>query len=226
MSGSEPGRGEPNSLPRDDHFLAELQRELGRLTREMRSPEATLDLLFLAYLLKTSRFGYFSFGPVTIDVRLIEDLVTRTTIHSSDLEAGAKAGYSDDCIRFLRVLTDEVERSGRRRIDEVHFLLAFMQVGEGIPGRVFAELGVSADEVRSFVPEREATAGRLYSPEEAAEYLGVHVKTVRNWIRAGRLPAGRLAGQRVLRIKSSDLNRLLEPVSPEDLDRGAVDPDE
>jgi hypothetical protein len=140
MSSSEAGPKELDPLPRDDHFLAEVQRELGRLTREMRSPEATLDLLFLAYLIKTSRFGYFSFGPVTIDVRLIEDLVTRTTVHSSGPEAGDKAPYSDDCLRFLRVLTDEVERSGRRRIDDVHFLLAFMQVRED-RGACFRSLG-------------------------------------------------------------------------------------
>ena len=208
---------------RDEHFVAEVQRELGRLARELNSPEATLDLLFLAYLLKMSRLGYFIFGPVTIDVRLIEDLVTRTVARSDDPRAGAKAPYSDDCLRFFQLLSDEVERTGRRRIDDVHFLLAFMQAGEGIPGRVFGELGVSPDQVRSYVPESREAAGRLYSPEEAAAYLGVHVKTVRNWIRAGRLPASRLAGQRVLRIKSADLNGLLEPANPEEVeDRKSV----
>ena len=216
MTSPETDGSEP--APRDEHFLAEVQRELGRLTREMQSPEATLDILFLAYLLKTSRFGYFSFGPVTIDVRLIEDLVLRTARRSDDPEAGAKAPYSDDCVRFFRLLSDEVERTGRRRVDEVHFLLAFMKADEGIPGRVFGELGVSPEDVRAFVPEAAGSGGRLYSPEEAADYLGVHVKTVRNWIRAGRLPASRLAGQRVLRIRASDLNRLLEPVSPDEVE--------
>ena len=109
MTSPETDGSEP--APRDEHFLAEVQRELGRLTREMQSPEATLDILFLAYLLKTSRFGYFSFGPVTIDVRLIEDLVLRTARRSDDPEAGAKAPYSDDCVRFFRLLSDEVEPS-------------------------------------------------------------------------------------------------------------------
>jgi excisionase family DNA binding protein len=62
------------------------------------------------------------------------------------------------------------------------------------------------------------TAERLYSPEEAAEYLGVHVQTVRGWIRSGRLKASRLAGQRALRIRASDLGSILEPVAPGELD--------
>lgn len=217
MTESESTHGEgPPTMRRDAHLLAEMQRELARLGRETQSVEGTLDLLFLAYLLRTSRFGYFTFGPVTINVRLIEDLVSRTTKRTDD--PNHKPSYSDDCLRFFQVLSDEVEQSGSRRIDEVHFLLAFMKIGEGIPGRVFSELGVTPEDVRSYVPEAGHTSGgKLYSPEEAAEYMGVHVKTVRNWIRAGKLPASRLAGQRVLRIRANDLERLLEPVEPGDI---------
>ena len=39
---------------------------------------ATLDLLFLCYLRRLSRFGYFVLGPITIDVDLIEDVVERS----------------------------------------------------------------------------------------------------------------------------------------------------
>ena len=206
--------------PRDQHLLAELQRELGRLAREFDAAEVTLDLMFLAFLLKTSRFGYFTYGPITIDVRLIEDLVRRTVPRAEEPGGGAQAPYSDDMLRFFRVLSDELERSGQRRLDEAHVLLALMQVNEGIPGRVFAELGVDAEAVRRYSPvgEPAAVSGKLYSPEEAAEYLGVHVKTVRNWIRAGRLPARRLAGQRALRIRAADLERILEPVNPDEVD--------
>lgn len=204
------------AAPTDANFLAQMQRELARLAAEIHSPEATLDLLFLAYLLRTSRFGFFTFGPVTIDVRVIEDLVARTAKRTAAPDQ--KPRYADDTLRFFQVLSDEVERRGSRRIDEVDFLSAFMQIGEGIPGRVFSELGVSVEDVRSYVPEPATAAGRrLYSPEEAAEYLGVHVKTVRTWIRTGKLPASRLAGQRVLRIRSADLERLLEPVEPGDV---------
>lgn len=212
----------PSETSPGQHLLAELQRELGRLAREYDAAEATLDLMFLAYLLKTSRFGYFTYGPVTIDVRLIEDLVGRTVTRAAEPGGGSRATYSDDMLRFLRVLSDELERSGQHRIDEAHILLAMMQANEGIPGRVFAELGVDPETVRRFTPGAEPSIpGKLYSPEEAAEYLGVHVKTVRNWIRAGRLPARRLAGQRALRIRAVDLERILEPVNPDDLDRPA-----
>ncbi len=207
----------PDASESEMHFLADVQRGLTSLAREYGSPEATLDLLFLAYLLRTSRFGYFTHGPVTIDVRVIEDLVSRTSAREAG-RATAPVGYSDDCVRFFRALSDEVERSGRRRVDELHFLIAFMRVNEGIPGRVFAELGVRPEEVLNYVPERAAQDRRLYSPEEAADYLGVHVKTVRNWIRSGRLPASRLAGQRALRIRAGDLERVLEPVDVAHLD--------
>jgi excisionase family DNA binding protein len=103
-------------------------------------------------------------------------------------------------------------------VDELHFLLAFMRSGEGLPARVFGELGVTPEEVENFArsgKQRDAGAEKLYSPEEAAEYLGVHVQTVRGWIRTGRLPASRLTGQRALRIKASDLLSVLEPVQPE-----------
>ena len=202
----------------ETNLLAEVQRRLGALAREFGAAEATLDLIFLAYLLQTSRFGFFTFGPVTIDVRVIEDLVSRTVVRSSMPDPREKAGYSDDCLNFIRLLSDEVEASGRRRVDELHFLVAFMKVGEGLPARVFGELGVGVEQVRSFVPTGSASGGRLYSPDEAADYLGVHVKTVRNWIRSGRLPASRLAGQRALRIRATDLDHLLEPVDPSQID--------
>jgi excisionase family DNA binding protein len=211
----------PPAAEAEPPFLAEVQRGLTGLASEYHSAEATLDLLFLSYLLQTSRFGYFTYGPVTIDVRVVEDLVARTIARSSSQTAPVR--YSEDCLSFFRTLSEEVERSGRRRVDELHLLLAFMRVKEGIPGRVFSELGVRPEEVLRYVPERAPSERRLYTPEEAAEYLGVHVKTVRNWIRTGRLPASRLAGQRALRIRAADLERILEPVDPTALDDDGKD---
>jgi excisionase family DNA binding protein len=106
-------------------------------------------------------------------------------------------------------------------VDELHYLLAFMKTDEGLPARVFGELGVTPELVEEYARTRKEGGSqveeKLYSPEDAAEYLGVHVKTIRSWIRHGRLKASRLTGQRALRIRASDLAKVLEPVSPEDL---------
>lgn len=46
----------------------------------------------------------------------------------------------------------------------------------------------------------------LYSPEQVAEHLGLHVRTIRNYVRAGRLRAVRIGKQ--YRIASKDLAKL------------------
>ena len=46
----------------------------------------------------------------------------------------------------------------------------------------------------------------LYSPEQVAERLGLHVRTIRNYVRGGRLPAVRIGKQ--YRIASKDLAKL------------------
>jgi excisionase family DNA binding protein len=203
--------------PGDDSFLRDIGIDSVREIRRLSAAGVTLDIAFLVYLRRMARFGYFRFGPITIDVRLIEDIVERTTPRVPE----PHNELLDDNVRFSKILMEEVRRSGRRRIDELHFLLAFMRVGEGLPARVFGELGVTVAQVEEFArrgPEPSPTIPeKLYTPEEAAEYLGVHVQTVRAWIRSGRLRASRLAGQRALRITGSDLRSVLEPVEPGDV---------
>lgn len=197
--------------------MGQLYHEVNRVAsaeaHDMGSPAVTLDILFLAFLRRVAKFGFFSFGPVTIDVRVVEGIVY----------AGASGEYTgrvtlaDDHNRFLTRLMEELRRSGRQQLDELHFLRAFMCTEEGLPSRVFGELGVTVDQVETFA--KAASSGipgdeKLYSPEGAAEYLDVHVQTIRSWIRSGRLPASRLAGKRALRIRASDLQSVLEPVDP------------
>src|SRR5437868_11771312 len=108
------------AAPGNDEFLRELNRELDEEGRRL--GVETLDLYFLVYLRKMSRFGFFTLGPITIDVRLIEDIVERTTVPAGGEHAPS---WSDDLVRFSQTLMAEVRRSGRQRIDELHFLLAF-----------------------------------------------------------------------------------------------------
>lgn len=49
-------------------------------------------------------------------------------------------------------------------------------------------------------------AQTLYSPEQVADRLGLHVRTIRNYVREGRLPAVRIGKQ--YRIASRDLAQL------------------
>jgi excisionase family DNA binding protein len=53
---------------------------------------------------------------------------------------------------------------------------------------------------------------RWYSQQEAAEYLGLTDRTIRNYIRRGVLPASRVRGGRTIRIDVADLDGLLRPV--------------
>jgi excisionase family DNA binding protein len=45
---------------------------------------------------------------------------------------------------------------------------------------------------------------------DAAQYLGVHVETVRRWAREGVIPAAKLGNRGGFRFKREDLDRFLE----------------
>ena len=51
-----------------------------------------------------------------------------------------------------------------------------------------------------------ASLEELMSPEEVAQILGVHKKTILNWINDGDLPA--IHVQRTIRIAASDIAKL------------------
>ncbi|HEY7062508.1 MAG TPA: helix-turn-helix domain-containing protein, partial [Chloroflexota bacterium] len=56
--------------------------------------------------------------------------------------------------------------------------------------------------------------GELYTVAQAARRLGVHPSTIWRWIDAERLPAYRV-GPKNIRIKASDLERMVQPAKPE-----------
>jgi excisionase family DNA binding protein len=186
--------------------------------------ELSVDFLFVCYLAEYARLGRFEYGPIVIEVRVVEDQFAREYARLAPGQSRDDVTFTDSYRHFYQALGAEVARSGRRRVDELHWLMAFMRVGEGLPARVFGELGVTPGDVERFSrgspakpqASRDDDLERLYSPEEIADYLGVHVQTVRAWVRAGRLPARRILGQRALRIRKSDLDAVLLPVTGTD----------
>lgn len=68
-------------------------------------------------------------------------------------------------------------------------------------------------------PQEAPPEKPMISTEEAAARLGVHVETVRRWIRAGRLAPVRVA-PKLFRLRSADVDALLagertaEPAAP------------
>jgi excisionase family DNA binding protein len=57
----------------------------------------------------------------------------------------------------------------------------------------------------------KAAPRRYASLQDASELYAVPVKTLRDWIRRGRLPATRI-GPRLLRVDLDDLDKLCRPV--------------
>ena len=57
-------------------------------------------------------------------------------------------------------------------------------------------------------------ASSLVSINQAADALAVSHMTVRRMIQRGELPAFRVGKSRAIRIKSSDIQKMLRPVTP------------
>lgn len=53
---------------------------------------------------------------------------------------------------------------------------------------------------------------RWLSQNEAADYLGVSPRTIRNYIARGFLPASRIKGSRLARIDAADLEAMLRSI--------------
>lgn len=204
--------------PADADLIRRVSEGMHAAAADLGIHPLSLDATFVSYLRLAGRFGVFHYGPITLDLATVEDAVARAGPRPDQPVVDEQHATRS---AFWNTVAEEQRLTGRRGIDELHILLALMRVRIGVVGRIFGELGVTVDDVRAYAggqqanpPRDDPPLERLFTPEEAADYLGVHVQTVRTWIRTGRLPASRLAGQRALRIRTSDLSHVLEPVQP------------
>jgi excisionase family DNA binding protein len=191
------------------------------------SDQVSADDLLIGSLQSISRFGISLIGPWTIDLELMGE-----TLPSADTDKGCKVAYAPDAVNVFDKAA-WVAKQDKSKVDLVHILVAFAYVecqsmeklkrtysftstewrAELAKWRPETAFSAAAETTAPVSPERS-----LLSPEEAADLLGVHTQTVRGYIRSGKLPAHRLAGERALRIRREDIFDLLEPISTEEME--------
>jgi len=203
-----------------------------------KSPKVYKDDLLVGILQVISRFDIVQIGQLTID---LEDFDGRSKYDFKDDPGNLrkqKVAYSSSANALFEKAAYIARKDNSSKIEIVHLLVAFADEKSGLMFQLKEKYGFSGREWRvalsdwqSFSSEKtamnskiaigaksmiEASEKQFFSPDEAAEFLGVHVQTIRGYIRMGKLPALRLAGERALRIKLEDLLALLEPFKPEE----------
>lgn len=200
----------------------------------------TPDDLLEGALAQVSRFGIAWIGPWPIDMRDRDDgaagdggdaveadpadddgldpaaTYTRPTVRVFERAtalAREDGSASTGLIHLLAALADEdcdlmAEIRERHGFSSREWRATLARGAVGVPSRFRsdpADIGAGGDGGRAPDPE-------ILSVDEAADYLDVHSQTVRNYIRGGKLPAYRLAGERYIRVLRKDLLALLERV--------------
>lgn len=189
------------------------------------SNEVSTDDLLAGLLQSIARFGIVLIGPLAIDLEVMgEDPL-------AEAEAvGKKVVYSAAAATLFDRAAAVAKRDRSSKLGPVHMLAAFSGEESGLMGRLKSMHGFDSAGWRTALArwQQETSARRdkgdarqtgsvkeLLSPDDAAEFLGVHTQTVRGYIRSGKLAAHRLAGERAVRIRRQDLLDLLEPYEPD-----------
>ena len=187
-------------------------------------PEVGADELLLGCLQTVSVFGIAQLGPWTFDLEALGvDWLERPS-------RGTRVDYSQAVVDLFDRAARISAASGSGGIQVEHLLAAFAGETAGLMGELkrtheitgaawraaVAQLwpAVPAAAVAPGPPEGSGVSDYL-TPEEAAAALNIHVQTLRAYVRSGKLPALRLAGERAIRIRRQDLETVLEPLVPQ-----------
>ena len=197
------------------------------LTKKRNRSEVGPDELLLGCLQVLSRFGVVQIGPWTFD---LEELGVDWLFAAPKSET--KVAYSQPSVDLFDRAARISAADGSGTMTIFHMLAAFAAENEGLMGSLKRAYEITNSSWRAAVAntwierfakdtplprEERAKASNLseyLTPEEAAEALSIHVQTVRAYVRSGKLPALRLAGERALRIRRRDLEAVLEPLVP------------
>lgn len=182
--------------------------------------EVTADHILVGCLRAISRFGIARLGAWNIDLESLGvDWVRQPD------GPRLKLAYSQDAVDLFDSAARIAKSAGDSGIGVSHLLAAFATEERGLMGDLKRSYGITNASWRAAIadlgsdrrnrPEPEVVGGtkeaREYlTPEEAAESLSIHVQTMRAYIRRGRVPAFRLAGERAIRILRADLPKVLE----------------
>lgn len=185
--------------------------------------EVEPDHILLGCLRAISRFGIATLGPWDIDLEQFNIDWTRQPAGPRP-----KVAFSQEVVDLLDRAARIAKSTGESAVAVNHLLAAFAPEERGLMGELKRSHGIGNTSWRAAVAqlgftqidgaktngaEVETRRVRDYlTPEQAAEELGVHVQTMRAYIRSGRMPAFRLAGERAIRILRADLEKVLEPV--------------
>lgn len=223
---------EPSSLIETGQVERAARRAIARAKRRG-STEVTADDLLVGALEEVSRFGVAWIGDWAVDVAAL-DGATETSGTAAPEGAGSAPAYGADAVGIFERAAAIAREDGSASLGLVHLLVAFAGEECGVMTELRRRHGLSAADWRAAlargrvglsprlagVLDPKGDGGRggagskpdILSVEDAASYLGVHAQTVRNYIRGGKLPAYRLAGERYIRVLRKDLLALLERV--------------
>jgi excisionase family DNA binding protein len=209
-----------------------------RHAKHRKSPEVHKDDLLVGILQVVSRFDIVQLGSLKIDLEEFEGIFRDGFSDEIGNVGKQKVAYSSSANALFEKAAYIARKDDAAKVELVHLLAAFANENSGLMAKLKKKYGFSSKEWRVALsdwqylpPEKVIKDSKIevgnksvidfqkkqfFSPDEAAEYLGVHVQTIRGYIRTGKLPALRLAGERALRIKRKDLLALLEPYNPEE----------
>lgn len=191
--------------------------------KQLGDKEVTPDHVLIGCLRAVSRFGIANIGAWSLDLETLGVDWVRQPENPQP-----KVAYSQEAVDLFDRAAQIANSMGGTGVNVSALLAAFASAEVGLMGDLKRVYGITSASWRAAVARRETGEAsgaapdddptrnkkqREYlTPEEAAEELGVHVQTMRGYIRSGRMPAFRVAGERAIRILRADLRKVLEPL--------------